>query len=353
MKRKIIIIAVIIVVAILVSLKLFMNKKQIDADAKPRDLNVNVPVIVEPVREANVDNSFSVNGVFSPAHELTIISQTQGQLVSVEFSNGDYVREGQVLASCDLEMLNAQKALADANLAKARSDQKKFEEMLKNKAVSQQEVEQMQLAFIKAQTDAVTVNKQIEYSIIKAPFSGYITKKYVEKGGMLMPGSMIAEMIDINTLKFTANVAETDVINIKKEQPVKLAADIYNGYSYKGTIKYIGMKADDARRFPVEVEVRNNLQKPVKAGMFGIAYFDCEGTHNALIIPRTALVGSIRDAKVFTVENNKAVRTSVKVGTATETTIEILEGLKAGDKVVVSGQINLDDNTSVKITNAK
>ncbi|MEI6854189.1 MAG: biotin/lipoyl-binding protein, partial [Bacteroidota bacterium] len=109
MKKKIIIISIILIVCVAAIFKLMLNKKQIDANSAPRESKVSVPVFVETVKESKLDNSFSVNGTFDPAHEITIISQTQGKIVSLNFRNGDYVKEGQVLASCDLELLNAQK----------------------------------------------------------------------------------------------------------------------------------------------------------------------------------------------------------------------------------------------------
>jgi membrane fusion protein, multidrug efflux system len=351
--KKIIIISVIVIVCIAGLFKLYINKKQIDANSAPRESKVSVPVFVEAVKESKLDNSFSVNGTFDPAHEITIISQTQGKIVKMDFNNGDFVKEGQVLASCDLELLQAQKDLAEANLNKSKKDLKKFQEMLQSKAATQQQVEELQLALYNAQASYVTVNKQIEYSTINAPFSGYITAKHVDKGSMIMPGTPIAEMMDISTMKFNAGVAESDLVKIRNNQEVKLIADIYEGFTYSGKIKNIGMKADDSRRFPVEIEVRNNTSKPLRSGMFGMAFFASEGTHNAMVIPRTALVGSIKDPRVFVVENDKALEKSIKVGSASENTIEVLEGLKAGDKVVVAGQINLDDNTSVRISNTK
>jgi RND family efflux transporter MFP subunit len=300
-----------------------------------------------------MDNSFSVNGTFDPSHEITIISQTQGKIVQLNFSNGDFVKEGQVLASCDLELLDAQKDLAEANLSKSKIDLKKFEDMLKTKAATQQQIEEFKLALYKAQTDYVTVTKQIEYSIIKAPFSGYITAKHIEKGSMIMPGTPIAEMMDISTMKFIAGIAESDLVKISNNQEVKIVADIYEGFTYTGKVKNIGMKADATRRFPVEIEVHNDISKPIRSGMFGMAFFESKGTHDAMVIPRTALVGSIKDPSVFIVENDKALRRSIKVGAASEKTIEVLGGLKAGDKVVIAGQINLDDNTAVRISNNK
>ncbi|MBK9357452.1 MAG: efflux RND transporter periplasmic adaptor subunit [Bacteroidales bacterium] len=353
MKRKIIIVSVIILVCVAGLMKLYVNKKQIDADSAPRISKVSVPVFVETVKESKLDNSFSVNGTFDPAREIAIISQTQGKIVSLNFNNGDFVKEGQILASCDLELLEAQKDLANANLDKCTNDLKKFREMLQTKAATQQQIDELQLALYNAQASYVTVTKQIEYSIIKAPFSGYITGKHIEKGSMIMPGTPVAEMMDISTMKFNAGIAESDLVKISKNQEVKVVADIYEGFTYAGKIKNIGMKADDSRRFPVEIEVRNNVSKPIRSGMFGMAYFTSEGTHNAISIPRTALVGSIKDPAVYIVENDKARKKPIKVGSASEKSIEVIEGLKAGDKVVISGQINLDDNTPVAISNEK
>jgi len=353
MKKKIIIISVIIIVCVAAIFKLYINKKQIDANSAPRESKVSVPVFVETVKESKLDNSFSINGTFDPAHEITIISQTQGKIVQLNFNNGDFVKEGQVLASCDLELLEAQKDLAEANLTKAKKDLKKFEEMLQTKAATQQQIEELKLALYNAQAGYVTVNKQIEYSIIKAPFSGYITAKHIEKGSMIMPGTQIAEMMDISNMKFIAAIAESDLLKIKAGQEVSVMADIYEGLNFTGKIKTIGMKADASRRFPVEIEVHNDFNKPIRSGMYGMAFFAGEGTHDAMVIPRTALVGSIKDPAVFVVENDKAVKRSIKVGSANERTIEVLSGLKTGEKVVIAGQINLDDNTPVRISNNK
>jgi membrane fusion protein (multidrug efflux system) len=349
MKRKIIVIAVICVLAIGLVLKLMFNKSEIDANAKPKEINVDVPVTLATAAMSVITNGFSVNGTFLPAKELTIVSQTQGKLVSIGFQNGDFVREGQVLAQCDLELLEAQQKLAEANVNKLKNDLKKFEEMYKTNAVTLQQIEEMRLGLLNAQTNLVTVNKQIEYAVIKAPFSGYITKKYIEKGGMLMPGALVAEIIDINTLKFIANVSESDLDNVKKGSSVKITADIYDGILYEGKVRSIGFKADDAKRFPVEIEVRNNASKPIKAGMYGVAAFDGEGTREALLIPRTALVGSIKEPKVFVVNGKTASARALRLGTSTESSIEVIDGLKTGDQVVISGQINLDEGTIVQV----
>ena len=351
MKKKIIIIVISVIVVGGIIAKLYTNKKAIDAETKPKELNINVPVVVDTVAEATLDNDFSVTGSFEPAHQVMIVSETQGKLVSVQFENGDFVREGQMLASCDLELLNAQKRLAEASLEKSRSDLKKYEEMFNSNAVSKQDVENLRLAFINAETNLVTVKKQIEYSVIRAPFSGYITRKLIDRGAMLLPGTPVAEIIDITNLKFIANVSESNIPLVHKGQDVKVTADIFGGVDFPGTVRSVSVKADDAKRFPVEIVVKNQNLKTIRSGMFGTAWWQVEGTHRGLVIPRAALVGSIRDPKVFIIENGKAKMCSVILGAVTEQTAEVLSGLTAGQLVVKAGQINLENNTAVRITN--
>lgn len=351
MKKKIIIIIISVLVVGAIIAKLYTNKKAIEAETKPRELNINVPVVVDTVKQATLDNDFSVTGSFEPAHQVTIISETQGKLISVQFENGDFVKEGQVLASCDLELLNAQKKLAEANLDKSRSDLKKFEDMLSSSAVSKQDVENLRLANISAETNLVTIKKQLEYAVIRAPFSGYITKKMIDRGSMIMPGTPVAEIIDITNLKFLVNVSEINIPMVQKGQQVKVTADIFGSIDFEGNVKSVSVQADNAKRFPVEIQVKNQSLKTLRSGMFGTAWWQVAGSHAGLVIPRAAIVGSIRDPKVFVIENNKAKLCEVVLGTVTEQTAEVISGLKAGELVVKAGQINLENNTPVRITN--
>lgn len=350
MKRKIIIIAIAVVLIALFAVKLAINKKHIDEATKPRDVKIAVPVVVDTVKYMYLDNSFSVNGSFSAAHELTILGETSGKIVEVSFETGDYVREGQVLARLDMEVLNAQKLLAEANLNKTKSDLDKFEQMVKANAVTTQQLEDMKLAYINAQATLTTVKKQLEYSVVKAPFSGYITKKYIEKGGMLVPGAPVAEIVDIATLKFNASIAESDVARVKKNQEVIITCDADKSIEFKAKVRAISVKADESKRFNVEIEIRNNAANPVKAGMYGTVFFRSEGTRQALVIPRSAITGSLKNAGVYIAEGNKAVLKNVITAYADDRIIEVAEGLSAGQLVIISGQINLENNSLIEIS---
>ena len=110
------------------------------------------------------------------------------------------------------------------------------------------------------------------------------------------------------------------------------------------------MKADESKRFTVETEMKNSGSNPVKAGMYGTAFFRSNGTREALVIPRNALTGSIRNAKVYVAEGNKAILKNIVTSYADDKIIEVTEGLAAGQLVIISGQINLENNSLIELS---
>jgi RND family efflux transporter MFP subunit len=202
-----------------------------------------------------------------------------------------------------------------------------------------------------AETEVTGYKKQLEYACIKAPIQGNIVKRAVETGSVIMPGSVIAEIADVSKMKFIANVSENEAVKINKGYRVPIVSSMFPGIEYKGTVQSVSVKADDARRFAVEIELVNDPQHPLKAGMYGTASFGFGSAHEALCIPRHSIVGSIRMPRVYVVEAGVAMIRNIRIGTTNDNEVEVLEGLREGDRVVTSGMINLDNNTPVQIVN--
>ncbi|MEI6683613.1 MAG: efflux RND transporter periplasmic adaptor subunit [Bacteroidota bacterium] len=353
MKRILTISLIILLLAGGCTVILLFNKKKIDEKSKLEGNLETIPVYIQQIRMSSLGGTLEVSGSFSAIHELNLQSEGQGKVVSLNVSIGDYVEAGQVIARLDDELLLSQLSLAIAALDKARSDLEKYEGMLKADAISSQQVEDEKLAVRKAETDAATVKKQLEYTTIKAPIQGVITKRFIEKGSLLMPATPVVEIVDISRLKFIANMAESDIVQVHRGEPVVLTSAIIPGISYQGTVVAVGVKSDESRRFPVEIELANDPLHQVRAGMFGTAHFGSAAAAEALIIPRNAIVGSIKSPRVYVVENDRSILREIRIGSANDHEVEVLGGLKPGERVVTSGQINLDNNVRVKVVNNK
>jgi len=353
MKRILIISLLIIAILGGCAAILVLNKKKIDQKSKMDGNLDRIPVYVLDTKKSNLAGDFEVNGSFTAIHELTLLSEGQGKVTELLFNTGDVVKPGQVMARLDDELVRSQLSLAEAALDKARADLKKYEGLLKADAISVQQVEDVKLAVKKAETDVVTLKKQLDFATIKAPIPGTITRRSIEKGSLLMPGSPVADIVDVSRLKFIANVAESEAVQIRKGDKIRITSTLFPGKNYQGNVVSIGVKADDARRFPVEIEMVNDPSNPLKAGMFGTALFTSNQPREALLIPRNAVVGSIKIPRVYVVENNKAVLKDIQIGTANDKEVEVTSGLNEHEQLVISGQINLDNHVAVSVVNNK
>ena len=332
---------------------LLLNKKKIEEKSKMEGNLETIPVYVMQIKKSTLGGDFEVNGSFIPVHELTLMSEGQGKVIELLVNTGDVVQADQVIAMLDDELVRSQLALANASLEKARADLKKYEGLLKADAISGQQVEDVKLGLKKAETDVTTLNKQLDFATIKAPIQGTITRRFIEKGSLLMPGSPVVDIVDVGRLKFIANVAEPEVVQIRKGQQVQVTSSLFPGKKYQGIVVSVGVKADEARRFPVEIEMANDAANPLKAGMFGTAVFGSGSPREALLIPRNSIVGSIKTPKVYVVENDKSILRDIRIGSANDHDVEVMDGLKEGDILVTSGQINLDNGVAVRIVNNK
>jgi multidrug efflux pump subunit AcrA (membrane-fusion protein) len=115
-----------------------------------------------------------------------------------------------------------------------------------------------------------------------------------------------------------------------------------------GVIKIIAPQADRTHNVKVQVEVKN-INNELKAGMFGTAVMENGLSVKALAIARKTLVGSTKNPQVYVVKNGKSILTSFNAGTSDGDFIEIVSGIEASDKVVIKGQVNLKNNSNVKI----
>jgi membrane fusion protein, multidrug efflux system len=353
MKRNLIIILSVIIIIGACTATLLFNKKKIDEKSKLDGNLKTIPVFIIELKKSKLSGTFEVNGSFTAIHELTVMSETQGKVVDYEFEQGDFVSKGQLLARLDDEIVRNQLAYAEALLSKTRADMKKYEDLLKEDAVSGQQYEAAQLDLRKVETEVATLRKQLEFTVIKAPIQGTVTKRLIETGSMIMPGSPVAEIVDVSRLKFIANLVESEAVQVRKGERVTIFSSLFPGIVYDGTILSVGVKADDAKRYPVEIEVINTPGHSLKDGMFGTATFSPGNGREALMIPRHSIVGSIKTPHVYVVDGNIAMLKEIRIGAATDTDVEVMSGLKEGDKVVTSGQINLSENMPVSIVNTK
>ncbi|MGE5432636.1 MAG: efflux RND transporter periplasmic adaptor subunit [Syntrophomonadaceae bacterium] len=336
------------VIAIIIAV-LFMNKASRSSQIQRSVTTDKVTVSVEPAREEIISDELSIVGTIQSNNDVMVISETQGRTLQVFIKTGDYIKEGSPIAQVDDELKKAAFMTAKVNFEKSKKDLQRMEALFKEKNISDSDLENARLAATAAEAQYIAASRTLNDTKIKAPISGIVADKFINPGTMVAPGTPVANIIDISKLKVRVNVPERDVFRLKTGEQTVLTTDVYPGTELKGRIETISSKADNAHTYPVEIIIPNSSRTPLKAGMFAQVKFTSISDRQALTIPRSAIITSIKNPRIYVVENGVAKLRDIAAGKEANRKVEVLGGLRPGENVVVSGQNNLIDNAKVTI----
>ncbi len=331
------------IVAILIS-----NKSRMEAKSKVETNLVHyVSVIKADVSELKSNMSFV--GTFTASKDIMVLAETQGRVIKVNMAVGEYKSAGSILAEVDDELKKAAFKTAEANYEKSKKDYERFQKLFEQNSTTETQMENARFAYVNAESQYIVARKQLADTKITTPISGTVTMKNIEVGTMLQNNGLVANIIDISGLKLKVNIAEKDVVKLKKGDKAKVYSDVYPGVEFTGAVESISEKGDESHTYPVEIKIANNSSKRLKAGMFGRVSFSNIGMGEAIVIPRSAVVGSLRNAFVYVIENGVAKKRNIVTGDDIGTSVAVVSGLTRGETVVTAGQNTLEENAVAEI----
>ncbi|GAB3512589.1 multidrug efflux RND transporter periplasmic adaptor MexH [Spirosoma knui] len=348
-KTTLIVVAAILAITSLIGFRLSSNKKKIDEQKKPVvKANVAIPVTVAQVSEGTVSQQLVKTGNLIPFKEADIIATTAGKVASVNFNLGSTVRPGATLVQLDNRLKELSLESTQLTIDKLKKDVTRYNTLLAGNATTELQVNETKYNYENALNQADQIRKQIADANVKAPIGGRIVQKDIEPGEYITVGKVLGRVLDVARLKVQVPVNESDVYQLREGQSVKVTADVFPGRTFNGRITYIAPQGSEEHNYPVEITVDN--ANGLKAGTFVNVDFSQKSNQKALQIPRAALVESIKNPYVYVINGNVASRRTIKVGRDFGDSIEVLDGLSAGDQVVTTGQLNLSDGKPVQIT---
>lgn len=351
MKRIIIVVVVIVVALGAIAYVLNNNKKKNEEKtAFIAEGGGAVAVRVAKVEKKEVDLDFSANGNFIPKQELNFLSESAGRVSKIYVDEGSRVSKGQVLARIDAEIINTDRETAEATYQNALKDEARYKSSYETGGVTQQQLDQAKLATQNAKLRLQASQRRLSDANIKSPINGIVNKRYIEVGAFVTAqGTQLFELVDVSKLKLKVSVNESQVANLKVGNQIEIKSSVFPTEKFTGKITFIAAKADATLNFPIEIEVANNTNNSLKAGMYGTAIFKFPKQAPSILIPRTSFVGSVSSNQIFVLVNGKSVTRKVIAGRVLGENVEILDGLKEGETVITSGQINLTEDTEVSI----
>lgn len=339
------------------------NKAAADNEIK-KDLSpVPYAVSAAYATETEVPGASVFRGHIAAKNIVNIFSEGEGKLNSSAILQGRNVSKGQVIGRIDRTIRTAANQINVLGLAKAKTDYEtarrnaaRFEALLKEDNASYVEVENARLQLSSAEMQLKTYqqqltisNKQVGQLNIISPASGIIIEKKSNPGDYISPGTLLGVIAEMDHVLVKVFVPEQLITKIQVGRMVSIRPDVYANTSLKGKIKTIIPLANEAKAFPVEIEIPNPESTPLMSGMNVSVHFNEDLFSKALTIPRTALLRDVKGNYVYVIDSRKnPLRKTVVPGRDIGTTVEIKEGLKKGDLVISSGQGNIEPGKVLK-----
>lgn len=353
MKKILIPAGIIAFLAIIIGILEFNKSKAEQVIVKQTFVQNAIPVTVAQAEITELRNALTLVGTIMAGSDVNIVTEAGGRILKLYANPGQFKSAGSVIAEIDSELRRASVMNAQAAYDKAKIDYERIEKMFKEGVMNAMQMDQAKYGFQAAEAQLIMSKRQLRDTKVTTPISGIINAKMVDQGATVGMNAVIANIVDISSLKVKVNVSEKDAFALKTGDKVLITTDVYPGIEFPGSVMSIAPKADEAHTYPIEIRMSNSREHPLKAGMFGKVSFTTIEKSDALIIPRSALIGSIKNPKVFVVQDGKAELREVQTGADAGTKLEILSGLQAGESIVTNGQNNLRPGSKVTIINKK
>src|SRR5688572_11193372 len=339
-----------------------------------------VPMTVElgTAKRGDLAAHLTVVGNLIGLQTVDVAPRTAGRLLNVNVQMGDRVRRGQVLAKVEDREIVEQVRAAEASqeVAKATIRQREADlnvsqlnfERSKNlftrgllakqalddaesrylASVAQLDLSKAQLSQNDARLQELRIN--LQHTSVASPVDGFVGNRNVDPGAMVNTNTAIASVVDISRLKLVVNVVERDLRMVTAGDTGIVEVDAYPGEKFNGRIARVAPVLDPATRTAsIEIEVPNGDQR-LKPGMYARISLTVEERKNTLVAPKNAVIDFENKRGVWMPsEDRRAQFVPVTLGIEGPEQIEILAGLKEGDRFVTTGAAAVRNNDQLII----
>lgn len=287
-----------------------------------------------------------VVGTVQPKLQATVSSKAIGRIIEMHAVPGKAVKKGDLLAMIESPTLAAALARADAALANAESEAKRYRTLRDSGSVSQSEIDRVETALRMVTAERDQIRSQLDETSIVAPFSGRITSKERDTGDLVQPGTAVCRIEDPKRLRFDMHVAETLANRLKIGDRFRVVIQSAE-FDVECPVSEISPAADTgSRTFLVKLDLP--AESSLLAGQFGRAFLP-RTTRSAIVVPEPAILRRGQLAYVATIDADHIAHLRiVRTGSRQSGGIEILAGLEDGERFLAEIPGNFSSGTPVK-----
>ena len=292
--------------------------------------------------------TLEATGSLLPNEAVPIQFERNGRLEKLYFQEGANVKAGQLLAEIDDSELLAQKKKLEVSIDLAEKQVARGKELVAIQAMSQEEYDRLLNSIESIKADLALNEILIGKSKIYAPFSGTLGLRQVSEGAYIGPSDVIIDLYQIHLIKLEFDVPERFLPEMKTGQNLTFTV-VGQDKPYEARVYAIGTELNPETRTVRVRGIANNPQQILKPGQFAKVQLVTSVTQEAVLVPTDAIVPILDGKEIFVARGGTAQAINVRTGERRDAYIEVLNGIKIGDTVIVSGLMSVANGSKIVI----
>jgi len=322
-----------------------------------------VNVRIATAEKKKIQPYLETTGTLKADEEVTVSSEVDGIVRQIKVEEGSPVSKGTLLVEINeidymLDWKRSEAALkqAEANLTNAKAEYKRKNTLYQEELITRQQFDDVttKIALAEAEFDrakaTLAISKEkLARTKIYSPLTGAVKEKRISVGDYVRNGTPLLQLIKINPLKLNFTISEKDAANIKLGQEVAFNVDSYTDKQFKGRVSLLYPNVEEKTRTLQAEAMVPNANHLLKPGFFARTLIYTSAPREVVLAPITALLYDSSVIRIFVVDGDKARERVVKIGGKYGEFVEIVEGLKEKEEIVVIGQNNLSEGVKVNV----
>ena len=310
-----------------------------------------IDVAATAVAEIEWQEKISSIGVAEAVQGVDVSGSEAGVVAEILFDSGSEAKVGEPLVRLDSSKEQADLKATQAQIPAAEADLKRKRQLVKERVVSQTDLDDAQSKYDSLIAQSISLTATIDRRIITAPFTGVLGIRKVNLGQYLHPGDLIASLQDLSVMRMRFLVGQKDFAKIKLGQEIDARFDAYPGEVFKGRISAIEPSVKfQSGIIPIQAEIPNSEGK-LLPGMYASLDVLLPEHNKRVVVPQSAVTFNLYGETAYVIDQQSMTVQPVTVhtGARRDNIVVIESGLKAGDMVVVAGQLKLSSGTKVNV----
>ena len=306
-----------------------------------------IAVEVAVAKQDTVIDAIAATGQIEAVQAIELRPDIEGRILEILFREGSEVAKGTPLFRIDDAELQAQVARAEADRDLAKQSLERTSDLVQQRASSQADLERAEATARSADASLALLEVRLDRTVVRAPFGGVVGQRFVSLGDYVTTATRLASLQTVNPERVSFQVPERYAAQLRRSQTIAFQVAAVRNKTYTGTVDFVDPVVQLPGRTITVKALVPNPNRELQAGMFVEVRLATAQRPKAVIVPEDAVLALQGITVVWVIRDGKATRRPVTLGVRSPGFVEIVEGVEAGEQVVVGGIEKMSEGAAV------